>query len=167
MNCFIAATFDWQKIINVRKNVCSKCFSKKIKKSGLHFCFLFLNWKILVLKYSQYSSNDRGHMQKKFHGDLECLQNCVISGNYMRLYTISLKFPSYVKHLQRSLLINVQFLLVQQHFFFVFVTTQCSLLVQDWKIINGTTIYISSLHKVDKYVDSFKQSIMVYNIWVL
>ena len=29
-----------------------------------------------VLKHSEYSSNVRSHLQKKFHGDLECLQMC-------------------------------------------------------------------------------------------
>ena len=29
-----------------------------------------------VLKVSQYSSNVKSHLQKKFHGDLECLQMC-------------------------------------------------------------------------------------------
>ena len=51
--------------------------NKEIKRnSGLCYCFLFQNrnWKVWVIIHSQYPSNVRSHPQKKFHGDLECLQ---------------------------------------------------------------------------------------------
>ena len=42
------------------------------EKSSLCFSFLFLNWTALS------SSNVESHLQKKFHGDLECSQNVVL-----------------------------------------------------------------------------------------
>ena len=39
-----------------------------------HFCFSFLNWTVLSSKTFRAYSSVSSHLQKKIHGDLECLQ---------------------------------------------------------------------------------------------
>ena len=80
LNSLLHATFDWQSYNFLLKvSVQMVLANKKIKrKSGLkiHISY-FKTERVWVLKLLQYSSiNVRSHMQRKFHGDQECLQMC-------------------------------------------------------------------------------------------
>ena len=76
MQCLIKHVYNFLLKASVQKLL---AMTEKIKiKSGLHICLdaYFLTGSCRVLKLSEYSSNVWSHLQKKFHGDLKCLQMC-------------------------------------------------------------------------------------------
>ena len=62
---------------NSSKSIYTDAFSKNLKKIWVKLLFLinFQTERLWVLTPSQYSTA-RSHLQKKFHGVLECLQMC-------------------------------------------------------------------------------------------
>ena len=65
--------FIYQSILNA--SVQMLLANKKQNKIWLNIYFFWIEW-FWVLKRSQYSSDVRSDQQKKFHGNLECLQMC-------------------------------------------------------------------------------------------
>ena len=81
------------------------CSDLKWKKIWIRILFISDLKDFEFWNFSQYSSNVKSHLQKKFQGDLECLQMCRTTCNH--IYTGSQAMYHYMVHKTLKTLVNI------------------------------------------------------------